>query len=31
MMGPKFTGGDDDGLSAFVTLETLSIGVEGKV
>jgi hypothetical protein len=31
VMGPKFTGGDDDELNAFVTLETLSIGVEGKV
>ena len=31
MMGAKFTGGDDDELNAFVTLETLSIGVEGKV
>ena len=31
MMGPRFTGGDDDELNAFVTLETLSIGVEGKV
>jgi len=31
LMGPKFTGGDDDELNAFVTLETLSIGVEGKV
>ena len=31
MMGPKFTAGDDDELNAFVTLETLSIGVEGKV
>jgi len=31
MMAPKFTGGDDDELNAFVTLETLSIGVEGKV
>ena len=31
MMGPKFTAGDDDDLNAFVTLETLSIGVEGKV
>ncbi len=31
MMGPKFTGGEDDELNAFVTLETLSIGIEGKV
>lgn len=31
LMGPKFTAGDDDDLNAFVTLETLSIGVEGKV
>ena len=31
MMSPKFTSGDDDELNAFVTLETLSIGVEGKV
>ena len=31
LMGPKFTAGDDDQLNAFVTLETLSIGVEGKV
>ena len=31
IMAPKFTGGDDDELNAFVTLETLSIGVEGKV
>lgn len=31
VMAPKFTGGDDDELNAFVTLETLSIGVEGKV
>ena len=31
MMGPKFTAGEDDELNAFVTLETLSIGVEGKV
>jgi hypothetical protein len=30
LMKPKFTGGDDDELNAFVTLETLSIGVEGK-
>ena len=30
MMAPKFTGGDDE-LNAFVTLETLSIGVEGKI
>lgn len=29
VMKPKFTGDDDD-LNAFVTLETLSIGVEGK-
>jgi hypothetical protein len=31
LMQPKFTAGDDDELNAFVTLETLSIGVEGKV
>ena len=31
LMAPKFTGGDDDELNAFVTLETLSIGVEGKL
>lgn len=31
VMGAKFTGGDDDDLNAFVTLETLSIGIEGKV
>ncbi len=31
MMAPKFTGGDDDELNAFITLETLSMGVEGKV
>jgi hypothetical protein len=31
LMGPKFTAGEDDQLNAFVTLETLSIGVEGKV
>ena len=31
MMAPKFISGDDDQLNAFVTLETLSIGVEGKV
>jgi len=30
-MGPKFTAGDDDELNAFITLETLSIGIEGKV
>ncbi len=30
IMKPKFTSGDDDDLNAFVTLETLSIGVEGK-
>jgi hypothetical protein len=29
LMAPKFTG-DDDALNAFITLETLSIGVEGK-
>jgi hypothetical protein len=29
VMAPKFTG-DDDALNAFITLETLSIGVEGK-
>ena len=31
MMAPKFTAGSDDELNAFVTIETLSIGVEGKV
>lgn len=31
LMAPKFTAGDDDELNAFVTLETLSIGVEGKI
>ena len=31
VMAPKFTAGEDDALNAFVTLETLSIGVEGKV
>ena len=30
IMAPKFTGGDDDELNAFITLETLSMGVEGK-
>jgi len=30
VMKPKFTGDDDD-LNAFTVLETLSIGVEGKV
>lgn len=30
MMAPKFTGGDDE-LNAFITLETLSLGVEGKL
>jgi hypothetical protein len=30
MMAPKFTGGDDE-LNAFVALEALSIGVEGKL
>jgi len=29
-MAPKFKGGDD-ALNAFVTLETLSIGIEGKL
>jgi hypothetical protein len=29
VMAPKFTG-DDDALNAFITLETLSIGIEGK-
>jgi hypothetical protein len=29
LMAPKFTG-DDDEFNAFITLETLSIGVEGK-
>jgi hypothetical protein len=31
LMAPKFVGGDDDELNAFVTIETLSIGVEGKL
>lgn len=31
VMSSKFTGGDDDDLNAFVALETLSIGVEGKL
>ena len=31
MMAPKFTAGEDDELNAFITLETLSIGIEGKV
>lgn len=31
IMAPKFTGGDDDELNAFITLETLSMGVEGKI
>jgi hypothetical protein len=31
VMAPKFVGGDDDELNAFITLETLSMGVEGKV
>jgi hypothetical protein len=31
VMAPKFTGGDDDELNAFITLETLSIGIEGKL
>jgi hypothetical protein len=31
LMEPKFTGGEDDELNAFITLETLSIGVEGKL
>ena len=30
-MAPKFTSGEDDELNAFVTIETLSISVEGKV
>ena len=30
VMTPKFTSGDDDELNAFITLETLSIGIEGK-
>jgi hypothetical protein len=30
VMSPKFTSGDDDAMNAFITLETLSIGVEGK-
>ncbi len=29
VMQPKFTGGDD-AMNVFITLETLSIGVEGK-
>jgi hypothetical protein len=29
-MAPKFKG-DDDALNAFITIETLSIGIEGKV
>ena len=31
LMAPKFVGGEDDELNAFVTLETLSMGVEGKI
>ena len=31
VMAPKFVGGDDDQLNAFITLETLSMGIEGKV
>ncbi len=31
MMAPKFTGGDDDQLNAFITLETLGMGIEGKL
>ncbi len=31
LAAPKFVKGEDDALNAFVTLETLSIGVEGKV
>ena len=31
MMAPKFVGGDDDELNAFITLETLSMGIEGKI
>lgn len=31
VMRPKFTAGEDDELNAFITLETLSIGIEGKV
>jgi hypothetical protein len=31
VMAPKFVGGDDDELNAFITLETLSMGVEGKI
>lgn len=31
IMAPKFVGGDDDELNAFITLETLSMGVEGKI
>jgi hypothetical protein len=31
LMAPKFTAGEDDELNAFITLETLSIGIEGKV
>ncbi len=31
IMAPKFVGGDDDELNAFVTLETLAMGIVGKV
>ena len=31
VMAPKFTGGDDDKLNAFITLETLGMGIEGKL
>ncbi|CAA9509316.1 MAG: hypothetical protein AVDCRST_MAG67-2621 [uncultured Solirubrobacteraceae bacterium] len=31
LMAPKFVGGDDDELNAFITLETLYMGIEGKV
>src|SRR5687767_61849 len=31
MMAPKFVGGDDDELNAFITLETLYMGIEGKI
>jgi hypothetical protein len=31
MMAPKFVGGDDNQPNAFITLETLYMGIEGKV
>ncbi len=31
LMAPKFVGGDDDELNAFITLETLYMGIQGKV